>query len=43
MTIEVASAMPAVPIIFERTILKLIFKATQMALIMRGVTVFLNE
>jgi len=40
---EVAKATPAAPSIFERTMFKTIFKKIQMALIMSGVDVFLNE
>ena len=42
-TIEVANAMPDAPINFERIMFNMMFKTTQIALIIRGVTVFLNE
>lgn len=42
-TSEVARAIPAAPIIFESKMFKMMFKATQIALIKRGVVVFLKE
>ena len=42
-TIEVAKAMPPAPRILERIIFRIMLRPTQMALMIRGVAVFLKE